>query len=844
MMSFVSTSGRFSSVFVLSFLVLHCGTTPGPDGDMGSGGESPGSGGENVGGEAGASSTGGALGGSGNDAGGGPAGGSGGGADESPVTELAFNSIDKVDLLFVVDNSVSMADKQQLLVQAVPKLIERLVTPDCIDLESGDRSPSEDLSCPLGTTLEIEPVEDLHVGVISSSLGGFGTAFVCGDEDDDRDRSRLIPKVRPYAPDPGGLGFLEWNGGSAGDVVEFEENFVAQLDAVGETGCGFEAPLEAWYRFLVDPSPPADVELVLNVATSTGSDAAILQQRAEFLRPDSLVAIVMLTDEDDCSAMEGGGYYPNAGYGWLVSDVTRPFNAASDACATNPNDACCYSCLQDLPPDGCTDTCDRDGYGNGVELSMEEDRANVRCFQNKRRFGVDLLYPVQRYIDGLQQATIVDTQLTEDPDDPVLVPNPLLRGASLDVAERSPRPPNQVFLAGIVGVPWQDIATPATRDDPDALKYIDAKGLLLPVDELGGEDRWALILGQPNLPASSLECEGPSPPAACGQEPMPPLDPFMIQSIVPRSGDNPITGDTIVGVGVSAWSPINGSEYDNSVPAPDAQPSNDDLQYACIFPLSEDAVKTDCTEADASCDCGTEPDKGRPLCKPPGSQASTLGTTNQYWGKAYPAKRLLQVLQGVGESAIVASICPKIVDEPESPYFGYNPALDAVIERLAGTRGGVCLSASVPWDGDDEGCAVVEATTSVLDCGREGRAPLDEALLPVALAYLEDEGHCSPAGDLPCEDYGLCAVAPVDDPEPCFGAAPADTQPAGYCFISPAEGPTAGGQGEDCTDDPATWEDCENPNTAPCPGAQGRMVRFVGENTPERGAIVFRVCGE
>lgn len=836
---------RAFPIALLSFFALHCGTTPGPDGDTDSetGGASPGTGGENLGGSSGSGGT--ESGGTTSEGTGGGMGGEATGGSGSAPIELTVSTIDSVDVLFVVDNSISMADKQALFVRAVPKLIERLVAPDCIDLNDGDRTPSDNLTCPAGAVLEIAPIDDLHLGVISSSIGGFGAGSICA-ADDDADKSLLIPKVRLGAPDPSGLGFLEWSGGAADEVAELNADFAAQIDAVGETGCGFEAPLEAWYRFLVDPSPPLDVvKDSNNRSVSTGIDAAILEQRSEFLRPDSLVAIVMLTDEDDCSAMEGGGYYPYAGFGWLVPDITRLRETASEECATNPNDACCYSCLQTTAPDGCDDSCERNEEGQGAKLADEDDRANVRCHQNQRRFGVDVLYPISRYVDGLSKKSIVDTQLTTDPDDPILVPNPLLLGASLVEAERLARPPNQVFLTGIVGVPWQDIATAATRDDPDALEYITAKGLSEPDDALGGQDRWTLILGQPHLAASSMECEGSSAPAECGQAPVPPLDPFMIDSIQPRSGTNPITGDSIVGTTAAGWSPINGSEYDNSVPGVDGQPANDDLQYACIFPLAEEAVKEDCTPGDSACDCGEESQvpKGRPLCKPVGSLASTPATSTQYWGKAYPAKRILQVLKGFGENSIVASICPKILDEPESPYFGYGPALDAVVERLAGTRGGVCLTPKLAWDeADDEGtCAIVEATTTELDCSRAGRTELPEEILPTALEFLETEGFC---GDdsTPCEDVGVCALAPVDDVAPCFGPVAADSQPAGYCLIDPALGPAGGGEGEDCTLDPSTWEDCDNGHGTLCPGSDGRMVRFVGESTPEKGAVVFRAC--
>src|SRR5690349_18725040 len=49
------------------------------------------------------------------------------------VGTIANNVVDKVDLLFMIDNSLSMADKQEILAQAVPVLVKRLVTPTCVD---------------------------------------------------------------------------------------------------------------------------------------------------------------------------------------------------------------------------------------------------------------------------------------------------------------------------------------------------------------------------------------------------------------------------------------------------------------------------------------------------------------------------------------------------------------------------------------------------------------------------------------------------------------------------------------------------------------------------------------
>jgi len=85
--------------------------------------------------------------------------------------------VNKVDLLFMIDNSASMGDKQAYLSAAIPDLVTRLVTPNCIDPSNGSvvgtSTPSANgtATCPDGSQPEFPAVHDLHVGIVSSSLG-------------------------------------------------------------------------------------------------------------------------------------------------------------------------------------------------------------------------------------------------------------------------------------------------------------------------------------------------------------------------------------------------------------------------------------------------------------------------------------------------------------------------------------------------------------------------------------------------------------------------------------------------------------------------------------------------
>lgn len=651
--------------------------TPGVGGSGGSAGRGGSAGSGGSAGQAGAAGSGGSAG----DAGAGGRAGSSSAPDAgAPEPEadagggppVVVGPVDKLDVLFMIDNSISMTDKQSILRVAVPDLVSRLTNPICID-DGGNEFPAAAPGepCPAGQRREFEPLLDIHIGVVSSSLGDAGANVACPPEGfptfvpDRIDMAHLLgslPRGQNSAATP--AGFLAWSAGS--DASEFSDALGQMVNDVGESGCGFEAQLESWYRFLVDPFPyqglvrvqcPGSTSTQLNCvqqATSADSrillDEALLEQRAAFLRPDSMVAVVMLSDENDCSLQIGNQT-------WVVAaiDDTRPMFRGSSTCAIDPNDKCCFSCPLG-PPEGCpADPICAADPANGVlqnRLPADQDGTSLRCFDQKRRFGVDFLYPTQRYVNALSQRALcwnaldlsVEGCSAED-----VYANPLYAGG---------RPSERVFVAGIVGVPWQAIAS-----------SVDAAGEPLPAEqlrfqnatELDENDTWSAILGSTGVrwrPATGALPEVLSVPA------VPPSLPQMVESSEARPG-------------VLAGNPINGREFDTRDGQAAAPPN--DLQYACIFPLPE---PRDCTERDPAidaCDC-FEGALDRPLCEQvPGS--SEPGTT-QYWGKAYPAGRHLEVLKGLGPNGIVASICARNTSDQTAADFGYRPAVAALIERI------------------------------------------------------------------------------------------------------------------------------------------------------------------
>src|SRR6185436_7113319 len=95
-------------------------------------------------------------------------------------------------------------------------------------------------------------------------------------------------------------------------------------------------------------------------------------------------------------------------------DAARGMTRASSACASDPNSACCYSCSFATPA-GCPAReqdpacCPPGGAGAGCEMSPlippteEQTRlgSNLRCYDQKRKYGYEYLYPIQRYVLGL-----------------------------------------------------------------------------------------------------------------------------------------------------------------------------------------------------------------------------------------------------------------------------------------------------------------------------------------------------------------------------------------------------------------------------------------------------------
>jgi len=294
-------------------------------------------------------------------------GGAGGGLNpctiNGVVQNVPVNPERALDLLIVVDDSASMRDEQAKLAEQVPRLVSLLLTGGQADPGAVDQFPA---------------IKSLHVGVITPDLGHStfpAHSFTAGSGPDvDFNPSAACmrnngngkagfmqveglsgsPRVPCMAlTPPDGTLYLNYPeaGFDANDLINDVACVIGQAD-----GCGFEQQLEA----------------ILASDRNTAN--------AGFNREDALLAVILITDEDDCSTTDP-----------RVFDVeARPTNPYQGPFADSPT----YSLVQ----------------------------FNLRCWEHKQA-----LQQIQRYVDGIANRKVDPSQvvfaaITGIPEDSALDP--------------------------------------------------------------------------------------------------------------------------------------------------------------------------------------------------------------------------------------------------------------------------------------------------------------------------------------------------------------------------------------------------------------------------------------
>lgn len=193
-----------------------------------------------------------------------PLGDAPGTAERALVVDVPPQLAERLDVLFVVDNSETMYDEQMGLEMAFERLRGHL------QFVSGG-------------------MPDLHVGVVSTDLG-VGEAQVAGCTTEG-DGARLqhaslygdcLGPTDPFIRDElaGDMRVRNYDG-------DLTETFGC-ISQLGEAGCRYEQPLES-----------------MRLALDRGH-----VYNSGFLRDDAILAVVFLTNEDDCSAWNPALYDP------------------------------------------------------------------------------------------------------------------------------------------------------------------------------------------------------------------------------------------------------------------------------------------------------------------------------------------------------------------------------------------------------------------------------------------------------------------------------------------------------------------------------------------------------
>jgi hypothetical protein len=166
--------------------------------------------------------------------------------DPNPIKEERVSVLGNrdLDLLFVIDNSGSMASEQQSLRDNFSRIIQAL--------DGAEGLPS------------------IHIGVVTTDVGA------CGPNPD---AGKLIDAGCAGASENYLIDLDDGMGGRTKNYTGTIEDAFSCLADVGDEGCGFEQALEAMKRGL-----------------QNGEDIG-------FLRDDAYLGIVFIGDEDDCSTV-------------------------------------------------------------------------------------------------------------------------------------------------------------------------------------------------------------------------------------------------------------------------------------------------------------------------------------------------------------------------------------------------------------------------------------------------------------------------------------------------------------------------------------------------------------
>jgi len=199
-------------------------------------------------------------------------------ADQQPgcldCTPVEYSSaINKdVDILFVIDNSNGTLEMQVSLSKNFPNFVEAL------------RSPRLNNKIP-----------NVRIGIVGIDLGA--GSYSLPQCEPGGDGGKLLSQPRIAGCVPPSKPFISYNEGvtniksSTKDPIQQVKEAFSCIAEIGGGGCGFEHPIESARRALQGCGTDANNDALGDCTVNPG-----------FIRKEARLAVVFVTDEDDCSA--------------------------------------------------------------------------------------------------------------------------------------------------------------------------------------------------------------------------------------------------------------------------------------------------------------------------------------------------------------------------------------------------------------------------------------------------------------------------------------------------------------------------------------------------------------
>lgn len=294
-----------------------------------------------------------------------------------------------VDILFVIDNSRSMAKEQATLARNFGPLIERLEADDVranyriavTTTDMGHTHCNGNDGGNFKTRSCRSRVEDFQVvvnGQVTDDYFDEACASACQHDD-----IEFLPTSTFVDPTPRPRPWIESIGGvtNLANGITPTEAFSC-LGPQGVTGCGFEAPLEAMRSSLLQATDAASEEF-------------------GFMRPGAILAVVFMTDEADCSSR-----YRDVTDPWNVETGSRALWSPENAAAGRlTSEVCWFAGVEcEDQPDGSRDCWAVDKASDGTEAEHDEEM---------------VLHPLERYSDFL--SALEEKKQEINPDQELLV---------------------------------------------------------------------------------------------------------------------------------------------------------------------------------------------------------------------------------------------------------------------------------------------------------------------------------------------------------------------------------------------------------------------------------------